>query len=520
MAFFDDEEELRKTFTLTRMDPSKERRRRYDSSVLKELQDFWSVDPPFEIKDVRSDYIVKATLMIEDLYDAFENQEKRPPMIYLTRVAKRWRSLWKAWRSEMETDLRVLLFGLIGQVELLIYYQKKEEENRESSSSSEKRQKNDIMDATMYDYCFQKTLPFYKHFYKRRYSAMLEETVTLLFLRAIEFMIFGGSMHVMNNPIYCQRSLATKDYVAKPSFAERFERIFFYLQVELDLYHQYVIPLVQEDIVFPLDKKIALVSFLFGNTKDHLVMSVEKDLPDLLYSLSINPGEMEQYESEKGAMEKVSTLNVISEYRPIEIDTLSEILESETPLKSAVEETLSRMKKREEEAFLPTTSTPKEPRNVFNTKKKNTRLRTEKVDELTLATCLCMLEYTFAKLYPNTKRFRDRFFVERERVPDRLPILNNDVRRKKRTTPMLVHLFNEVFVWRQGRLLACEDFPTAYLFWLKETVMDKSIRGRPEEGIDLTDQFLLFFPEEKEMCTSLMNVQTRSRRLYESDLIK
>lgn len=177
-----------------------------------------------------------------------------------------------------------------------------------------------------------------------------------------------------------------------------------------------------------------------------------------------------------------------------------------------------------------------------------------------IAMCLPMLTFAYAKNYPGALDFVETFVITQERIQSIIKrkisqkdkqyldrktiqqivlreIYNFRIISNTQEVPIFVQLFNEMFILEDGfilpgsnnngdyvlpRFTRCTDFISCYLHWMKLCCENQKINGLPckstVESLNLTDQYTLFFPENKEVISRLNSLHNKKQHEIQTNL--
>lgn len=495
------------TINFDYIDPETNERVNIERAQLETLVDFQFVNIPKESIDGRSRYFHKLMVLIEDrLIPQKTSGEIAQHSRLVKEIYRKVRAYHRTHRASLDEEHKLILFCLMARLYYCLknYDLEQEEKDFEACKSMLAYQRA-ISECDVYTLERTKQLTF-SNFYCTRYSDVFKRHVKRLFLRSCHMTVFQTkNAKMMNHPLFCTLEKVSGMWHINKQFMEACDQLYAAAFAEFFLYKQCVKPLLggqQQMVSFDLATKRKLLQWIYDNVKNNFLSISEQEFREMIYTLSLNPGEREKFVKEDSFADP-SAYNIIAKFRRPKFDALLKLFGSDTPLTDLVNEYLQR----DETAWASGQS-----------------------DIMLTSICIPMLNHAFSCLYPGAPRFQETFLIEKHDLmkpsgPARLAVLIKEHQRFELNpkqapskVPRFVYIMNEYYVLSGTRFYQCKDFLDAYLQWLYLCCSNYTIAGVPALKINLLSQFLLFFPKEDKHIARLKLQHESKKKVIKNDL--
>lgn len=487
------------------VDPETNERQSVERASLETVFDFQVVEIPKESVDARSRYFHKLMVLIEEkLIPQKTSGEIAQNAQLVKQIYRKVREYHRMHRASLDEEHKLILFCLMARLFycLKTYDLEQEQQDFEICKPMLAYQRA-ISECDVYTLERTKQLTF-NNFHCTRYSDVFKRHVKRLFWRSCHMTVFQTTnAKIMNHPLFCTQEKTSGMWHVNKQFMTSCDQLYASTFAEFFLYKKCVKPFLAPSVVsFDLSTKRKLLQWIYDSVKANFLSISEQEFREMIYALSLNPGERERFTKEDSFADP-SAYNIIAKYRRPKFDALLDLFGSDTPLTDIVTKYL----KREDGAWSSTTS-----------------------DIMLISMCIPMLNHAFSCIYPGSPLFQDTFLIEKTELmkpsgPRRLLSLIQehkrfelDPRKAPQKVPRLVYVMNEYYVLFGSRIYQCKDFLDSYLQWLYLCCSHRAIDGVPAVKINLLAQFVLFFPNERQHIERLRMKHEAKKKVIKSDL--
>ena len=529
-----------KMFKIKSLNPDEDERILFSVIKFDCFKDFADNKIPNQTQ-LRSEYIHKANVLIEE----HANKNKLDCTVEnLTKISNHWRkySIWN--RKNLDKEHKTALFCIRTRIDFILSkiqdpkdipeYAMEKEDLQNDTLREYLKSKDSISQYTVYTFIRSIRLLLEK-FYELRYSPILKRHLKRLYLRCGRFMMFRSqSNKIFNDPIYCMLDQQTGFYSIKKYFIEKHDCIFHEIELKFEIFENLIgndLSVNTNDLQYSFTQRKTLLNWLFDQVKGPFLDPTERYIQKFLFSLHVNPGELELFIQEDKHSEP-TPYNLMAKFRRSHFDDLADVFESTTPLNDIIQKYLTifdkienknKQDKMEIEIQQNKTSLNIDENqsiniyDMFNGDYSNHSILPEleikthnkmqhKSDIDLIAISIPMISYAFDKNYMGSEHFYDKMIILEDSMYEEeefQKVVQMKTKQKPGDLPIFIQMFNEFFLLYQGVFFRAAEFLSLYLEWVRLCSEDVKINAKPYGSVNLLEQYKLFFPERIESYQKL-----------------